>query len=97
MITLVAKQDLWWDKRQAVLSYYKDGEYGKRIQELTEHRGEKHFKHLFYSASLIAQNLTAKDGSPIAYTAKGYDQPLTIANLNNFSKGLNDLLKAKRK
>src|SRR5206468_2544567 len=76
MITLVTKQDLWWTDRREVAGYYEHGDYGKTITDLSNTRGKNYFRHFYYSASLISQNLTSGDGKAIAQTAGGYDHPL---------------------
>ena len=34
ILTLVAKQDLWWPQRAEVEKHYREGEYGAEIQRL---------------------------------------------------------------
>ena len=94
MITLVTKQDLWWNDRHDVAKYYIDEEkdYGRMIKALRNKLGAKSFKHEYFSASLISENLTSGDRKLIAPTCAGYDHHLRIANLNNFLTGLKDLL-----
>ena len=54
MVTLITKQDLWWNDRKAVRSHYVDGDYGKRIQKLASAIGERNFQHEFVPVSLPA-------------------------------------------
>jgi energy-coupling factor transporter ATP-binding protein EcfA2 len=91
MITLVTKQDLWWTDRYKVRDYYQNGEYGKLVDDVMRHRGEAHFKHDFFSAALVSQNLTTRDGQELASTVAGYDDPLRLTNLGRFAKALADL------
>jgi hypothetical protein len=93
MITLVTKQDLWWPERYNVEKYYKDGEYDKCIQRIISVKGAENFSHNYYSVSLILENLRTKDGNVLASTTSGYDQQIKTANLTNFLKGLNDLIR----
>jgi hypothetical protein len=93
MITLVTKQDLWWNERHNVETHYKNGEYGACIQRIINVKGTENFVHNYYSVSLIPENLATKDGKILAHTAAGYDQPLRIANLTRFVQGLSELLK----
>jgi GTPase SAR1 family protein len=51
MITVVAKQDLWWDKRHDVVDHYTKGEYDNIIQDIRAHRGHGNFMHEYVSAS----------------------------------------------
>jgi hypothetical protein len=93
MITLVTKQDLWWPERYTVEKHYKLGEYQFFIDDIVRSKGAEHFSHNYYSVSLIPENLTTKDGTVLAATIAGYDQPIRIANLTRFMHGLNDLIK----
>ncbi len=81
MITLVTKQDLWWDQRRQVQDHYLSGEYNRYIQDLVQRRGQNHFIHEYLSASLVANNLITKQGEILALTTAGYDQNLQSANL----------------
>lgn len=92
MITLVTKQDLWWSDRAEVLDYYRDGEYGELIRAISAHRGSAHFRHDFFSAALVAQNLATGDGHVLASTAAGYDDPLRLTNLGRFARALEELV-----
>jgi GTPase SAR1 family protein len=40
MITLVTKQDLWWNKRYEAREYYTNGNYNSIIQELQNKKGQ---------------------------------------------------------
>jgi hypothetical protein len=93
MITLVTKQDLWWNERHTVQHYYEGGEYAHLIDEVARAKGAENFMHNYFSVSIIPQNLVTKDGRTIVQTAAGYDQLLRLANLNSFVKGLNELLR----
>ncbi len=55
MITLITKQDLWWNDRLAVQKHYEEGAYGKAIQRVQESRQEK-FIHVYLPVSLVSQN-----------------------------------------
>ena len=90
MITLVTKQDLWWQQRNDVKRYYEDGDYGDRIRRIEQTKGFANFHHEYYYVSLIPLNLETSDRVELAVTTAGYDQRLRIANLNLFVQGLND-------
>lgn len=73
MITLIAKEDLWWNKKIDVINYYKQGKYNNFIEQIkTRMRGEN-FHHEYVSASLLINNLiTAKEERILAMTTAGY-------------------------
>ena len=91
MITLVNKQDLWWDEREKVESYYTEGEYDKIIQDIYSTKGTSNFVHEYISCALF--NCNFKIGSDFEkQTVKGYDEPLRQSNYNNFVNLLNRLI-----
>ena len=57
LITLVTKQDLWWNNRLQVQDYYKNGNYENLIQDISNKKGSINFVHEYQSASLVMENL----------------------------------------
>lgn len=92
MITLVTKQDLWSGQRHDVERHYKEGEYQDLLDEILGEKGTEGFRHTYFSVSLVPQNLITTDGTILAITTAGYDQPLRIQNLSDFLAGLSELL-----
>uniref|UniRef100_UPI00404B1217 hypothetical protein n=1 Tax=Gelidibacter sp. TaxID=2018083 RepID=UPI00404B1217 len=91
MITLVNKQDLWWDKKDSVKDYYVNGKYNNIIEDIYSSKGNSNFVHEYVSCALINNNF--KIGSDFCKeTVKGYDEPTKQENLNNFVKKLNSLI-----
>jgi hypothetical protein len=83
MITLITKQDLWWNDRVKVREHYQNGEYQDLIQEIRNHRGANNFIHEYKSASLILENFVDGAGELLLPTTAGYDQRIKSANFNN--------------
>lgn len=81
MVTLVTKQDLWWDERATVKDFYTSGEYNDHIVEITNARGAQNFAHEYLSASLVMRNLGTDKGELLVPTTRGYDQSIQYANL----------------
>lgn len=88
MITLVTKQDLWWNDRKTVEQHYMQGEYDKHIKEIQSVRGAQHFAHEYLSASLVMNNLTTSQNEVLAATTSGYDQNLQLANWQKFNSAI---------
>lgn len=88
MITLITKQDLWWDQRDAVRRHYAEGEYNALIEGIARHRGEDDFRHDYFSASLVLSNFRTDPGEVLAPTVAGYDQAIRLANLNRLFDGI---------
>ena len=91
MITLVNKQDLWWDNKEEVKDYYLNGEYNSIIEDIYKSKGEMNFVHEYVSCSLFNSNF--KIGNDFAKkTIQGYDEPLKRGNYSNFLETLNSLM-----
>jgi hypothetical protein len=89
MMTLVTKQDLWWNQRDRVRNHYQQGPYHERIQALQTQRGQEAFRHEYVSASLVFANLRTEAGETLAPTVGGYDAIIRAANLQKvFSTAL---------
>ena len=91
MITLVNKQDLWWDKKEEVKDHYVNGEYNKVIEDIFSSKGKSNFVHEYVSCALVNYNFKiGKDFSK--ETVQGYDEPLKQSNLKNFVNILKSLM-----
>lgn len=91
MITLITKQDLWWNKREEVSKHYQEGEYNKLIEEIRHYRGVNQFSHAYVHISLIIQNLMIGN-ELVVPTTQGYDQLLQAESMYSFRKQLNSFL-----
>jgi hypothetical protein len=76
VLTLVTKQDLWWNERDVVEKHYTEGKYGKVVKECLGNKSERNFRHEVVSASLVIRNLTTGRDEIIKKTVAGYDAPL---------------------
>jgi ABC-type cobalamin/Fe3+-siderophores transport system ATPase subunit len=92
MITLVLKQDLWWNERDNVKDFYMQGAYKAEIEEIQAHKGKERFEHIYISASILSNNFAA-GGRILQPTAQGYDENLRLLNVNELLKQLNGFLK----
>lgn len=61
LLTVVTKQDLWWDQREDVRRHY-EGEYAEIVEGLRRRVGDKNLSHKTWSVSLIAKNLRDGEG-----------------------------------
>jgi hypothetical protein len=94
LITLVTKQDLWWDDRRLVREHYQEGEYSDLIAELSGHRGV-HFNHAYVSCALNVLNFATSDGEILRKTVAGYDSTHWIANYNLVIESLRAIIMEK--
>ncbi len=91
MITLVNKQDLWWDIRDEVRDFYLKGDYQKMINEIYDSKGRSNFIHESVSAAMFSSNFNI--GNDFSKnTVAGYDEPLRLKNYNNFIELLKGLI-----
>ncbi len=81
MLTLVSKQDLWWQDRDVVTEHYSNLEYADNIQEILSTRGTANFSHEYISASLIINGFISGTGEPLKPISTDYSQPLQFTNL----------------
>lgn len=91
MLTLVTKQDLWWDDRAAVRKQYETGSYGNVIDSVLQQRGQERFSHECLSASLVMQNLRSGNDELLARTTAGYDESVQLANLTKLFDSIEQL------
>lgn len=93
MATLVTKQDLWWDKRDAVRKFYIDGAYDVGVRRLRERLGVANIGHEYLFMSSMIANLCDKSGAhTMAKNCQGYDQILQTASFDDFLRFLHTII-----
>jgi GTPase SAR1 family protein len=92
MITLVTKQDLWWPDRQAIKNHYEVGQYNEVIKAVQNKLGQPHFRHEYFSASLLTENFGDGRGEIMAPVSEGYDQKIQLNNWDSFLSYVCDVL-----
>jgi GTPase SAR1 family protein len=95
MVTVVTKQDLWWNERHAVRSHYMDGEYDKRIRSVLRERGERNFRHEYVSVAPLMLNFCSADGKTLAPTTGGYDDNTKSAHQRHLLELIDTLGRSK--
>lgn len=91
VLTLVTKEDLWWNERDDVDRHYSEGKYGKVIRECLGGKSERMFRHERVLTSLVIKNLTTGKGEVLKQTVAGYDseqQEKSFENLLRVFEGL---------
>lgn len=91
VITLVSKQDLWWNNRLEVNKHYVEGAYEQLIQNIRNQRGANNFIHEYRSTSLVMENFLSGDNELLIPTTQGYDQRLKVANFRYFLNAIKSL------
>lgn len=92
MLTLVTKQDLWWQERENVEDFYEKGSYQKAIQAIESKLGSANFQHECLSVSLAVSNFVDGEMEVVAPVAAGYDQNIQTANLRRLIDHLSQLV-----
>ncbi|MFT8518985.1 hypothetical protein [Acetobacter syzygii] len=92
MVTIINKQDLWYDIQESVLSHYKSGNYAEKLARISSRLGSKNFQHEFIPTSLAISNLTTGSGEIIAKSTSGFDVNLRNKSLEDLSRKLNLLV-----
>ena len=73
MVTVVAKQDLWFERQSEVQSFYEQGKYAEALAEIQAAKGTQNFQHEFVYTALTIQSLRDKTGRIITPNTAGYD------------------------
>ncbi len=91
LLTVVAKQDLWWPERQEVEDHYREGEYGAKIRALLEGHDSRKVRHEFAFTSLVISNFVTDKGELLRKNAAGYDQKLHVESLRRILETIDAL------
>ena len=91
VVSLVTKQDLWWDRRSEVESHYREGKYGRLMAQITKRIGPDKFRHEAVFTSFVISNFTTGHGEVLATTVAGYDHNHQAESLRRFVNTLDGL------
>jgi energy-coupling factor transporter ATP-binding protein EcfA2 len=92
MLTLVTKQDLWWQSREQVKDYYQNGEYNQIINGIQLKKGSDGFQHEYISTSLAIENFVSGNNELLWPNTEGYDERLKTTNNNKLYNVINSFL-----
>jgi hypothetical protein len=93
VLTLIAKQDLWWNETREVEKYYRQGEYGKELERMVAQQNSQRFRHEFCFASLVISNFKTAKGECLKPNVAGYDHQLQIETLRRLFETVDALRK----
>jgi hypothetical protein len=80
LTSLVTKQDLWRTSEIDMEKWYREGVYGKLVEEIASHRGDR-FCHEFHPASLVIGNFITVKNETLAKNREGYDHRAQIESV----------------
>jgi hypothetical protein len=90
LLSVIAKQDLWYPKRTAVTKHYTEGEYAKEIAAIIAH-DPRQFRHEFAFVALVISNFISAVGERLRPNVEGYDQAAQIETIRRLFEILDGL------
>jgi hypothetical protein len=93
LLTLVGKEDLWWNKRAEVERHYRQGDFGKRARSIQQTHGNNRFRYELVLASLVISNFISSVGETLARNCAGYDHGKQVASLRRLVEMFDSLRK----
>ncbi|MBY0455854.1 MAG: hypothetical protein K2V38_00805 [Gemmataceae bacterium] len=91
MLSVVAKEDLWWPERGEVEAFYGRGAYAETVAGIATARGPTQFRHELLRASLVINNFETGEGEELAKNTAGYDQQLQVRSVRRLIEAINAL------
>ena len=83
LMSLVTKQDLWWDERSTAEAFYNEGEYAAEVAKIQNHHGGRLFRHELALASLVISNFETGKGEMLKPNSAGYDHKHHVRSLQD--------------
>lgn len=81
IISVINKEDLWWDKRAEVIAHYAEGEYGDIIRSIQATLGAARARHEMIYLSLLIGSLTTGRQERLAANVAGFDSELQFQSI----------------
>ena len=91
LMTVVAKQDLWWDEKSEAERFYRSGDFANVTSDIAATRGGQAFRYETVFVSLLISNFDDSLGSRLKKNVAGYDQREQVSTLLRLMKSLFDL------
>jgi hypothetical protein len=92
VITVVAKQDLWWPVRDQVSRYYSHGPYESEMAAMFAQHDPLRRRHETAFASLLISNFRDGEGELLQANAAGYDHKEQVDSLRRLFEKVFDLV-----
>ncbi len=95
-LTLVTKEDLWWNESSQMYTHYREGEYADIVESIRNEKGNSLFRSELASASLVISNFVTGRNEQLKPNTAGYDQNLQVKSLRRLLLTIDALLKWER-
>lgn len=92
LLSVVAKEDLWWPDRQEVESRYSTGPYHEQVAAVETARGPRDFRHELVYGSLVISNFTTGENEILNKNVEGYDHRRQVESVRRLFEVLNALM-----
>ena len=90
MMSVITKQDLWWENKD-VVKHYQHSEYQEKIEEIQAHCGLEKFRHEYIYCSLIINRLMTDKGELMKNNKAGYDHGLYMQSLRRLFETIDSM------
>lgn len=91
LLSVVAKEDLWWPERAQVTAFYHTGAYAEALDGIAAARGIRHFRHELIRLSLVINTLRDGEGDWLARNVAGYDHRQQVESVRRLFEVLDAL------
>lgn len=88
LLSVVAKEDLWWPHRTLATAFYATGPYADVVAGLAAARGASRFRHELVRTSLLINNFSDGEGEPLEKNAAGYDHRQQVQSVRRLFEAL---------
>ncbi len=91
LLSVVAKEDLWWSERQDAATFYTTGGYAEALTVLASARGHQLFRHELVPVSLVINNFLSGAGELLRKNTEGYDHRKQVESVRRLFEVLDAL------
>lgn len=91
ILTVIAKQDLWWPEHSKVEEHYRNGEYAREVQRILEGHELRSVRHEIVLASFVISNFCTGREERLQKNTAGYDQRLHVHSLRRLFETIDAL------
>jgi hypothetical protein len=92
VLSIINKEDLWWDSRTEVVKHYREGDYGAAMANLVTPLGSSRVIHESAMLSLVIGNLTTGVGEVLAKHSRNYDSSQQFQSIKAAIATINGLI-----